>query len=335
MSHLQTGIKRLTVRLVEILRRWKWALLYACLILAILPVTPVLLRSSKDLSLPPYVGASLPALGVGAWALLMAYALTVRSDNRLLRAILLVFIGSVYGVMLTFFIHFPVERLHLAEYGLLGGLTWRATSGKAFPLLRGWRMAAFLAATSLFDEGLQGVIDGRYYDIRDFFVNLLAGGLGAAILSLAGRGHSAGKETVGSPLQRIGGAADLIAFGVLAAVAFGVAAVGHPPWDDDVLAGSWERKGECGVAEQVTFEGGGSFTWRDGAGNHARGRYTLRGNRLDGPLLELVCTGAENRSECGFQKGFAASVYITIEGDRFFFNVAPSHPFISISSSKL
>jgi len=244
-----------------------------------------------------------------------------------LRAVGLTLIGAVYAALLLFVIHFPAERLHLFEYGLLGILAWRASPGNERTLLRAWRTAAFLAVVSLLDEGIQGLIPGRYYDIRDLYINLAAGGLGAAVLSLASRDRSVEAIVTQPPYHP---AADITAAIVIAAVIACAATVGRPPFDEQAIAGVWGRTGECGIFEEIAFDGAGAFTWSDREGNRARGRYALGGNRLDGPLLQIECTWADNKSTCGFHPGFKANMYITIEADRFFINVAPEAPLVRI-----
>lgn len=309
------------------IRRWTWALLYAGVLLAVLPYTPMLLRWLDRFALPFFSGLAPKILGLCAWALLVLFVFFTRPERRALRAAALTLIGAAYAALLLFVIHFPAERLHLFEYGLLGILAWRATPGSERTLLRLWRAATFLAVVSLLDEGIQGLIPGRYYDIRDLYLNLLAGGLGAAAFSLAGRDRPA-EAIVTQPPYRP--AADIAAAIVLVAVVACAATVGRPPFDEQSVAGAWGRPGECGTFEEISFDGAGAFTWSDRAGNRARGRYALGGNRLDGPLLQIECNWAENRSKCGFHPGFAANMYITIETDRFFLNVAPEVPLIRI-----
>jgi VanZ family protein len=329
---LTSGCKAFTVarmakRIFQTIGRWKWALLYAAFILAMLPVTPALFRSLDDVVLPSFVGPLLVAIALGSWILLVVYAVRARSENRTLRALLLTMVGFVYAAVIIFMLHFPVERLHLVEYGLLGALAWGATSGEGRIPLRALRVVVFVSAVGFLDEVLQGVISGRYYDNRDLIVNMVAGFLGAAVVCLAGRGEASHRAAFGQIAQRRP-AANLNTALVMAAVAFGAVGVGRPPCDEGALAGTWERTGECGLREEVTFDGTGSWTWQDEAGNGARGHYVIEGNRLDGPLLGIVCKWAENQSECGFQPEFTANVYITIEGDRFFFNDAPDLPMI-------
>lgn len=311
--------------LLDMVGRWKWALLYTGFILSMLPLTPTFLRATRGLIPPPWVQPTLVFLAVAGWTLFIIFAALKRPAKRLPRVVLLLVLGAIYAVLFAFVIHFPVERFHLVEYGLLGVLAWRAVSDKEWIPLRCWHTAAFIAAASLADEFIQGLMPGRFFDGRDFMINVLAGLLGAAVVSVAGWGRSSGGLAFGSAPHRFT-ASDMAAVLVLATVIAVFASAGRRPFDASRLAGTWWRTGECAIVEEVTFDGSRSFTWRDESGNTARGRYALEGNLLDGPRLDLVCTRAENRSGCGFQAGFRAKVYITIDGERFFFNDAPDLP---------
>ena len=167
----------------------------------------------------------------------------------------------------------------------------------------------------------------RYYDNRDILINLLAGFLGVMTL-YAVAGNSLYRRGPSDMPPRSKAVPDIVATRMVGVAVLGVVAVGTPPCDEGALAGTWERDGKCGVLEWVSFDGKGAFTWRDDQGNRAHGRYALRGNRLDGPLLDIACLRAENRSTCGFQPGFTANVYITFEEGRFFFNPDPGRPLI-------
>lgn len=265
-------------------------------------------------------------MGLGGWAALIVYALHTRPDRRVFRAVWLCLIGFSYASMLFLLIHFPAERLHLLEYGVLGALAWRATKEQTGVLRRGLRMAAFVATVSLLDEALQGLIHGRYYDNQDLLVNCLAGVLGGAALFLAGR-VSPVTGTTDRETATHGRAAERLPVVVLVGVALGAVVLGRPPFDERTLAGAWARVGECGITEEISLDGKGSLEWKDQAGNRARGLYAIRGNHFDGPRLDLVCVWAENRSACGLQPGFSAKVYITLGEGRFFFDDAPDAPF--------
>lgn len=84
----------------------------------------------------------------------------------------------------------PEEKLHFLEYGLLGALFYHACRERARRKATGRLRAALVAAalTSLAgwgDEGIQGLLPNRYYDLRDILWNLLGGTLVIAALLAA------------------------------------------------------------------------------------------------------------------------------------------------------
>lgn len=314
-------------KLLETVRHWKWVLFYAFLILAMLPVTPGFLRWKRGLDFPSGLNELLPAIGLIGWILLIVYALRARPEMRLLRTTLLLLIGAIYAVTLKFVVLFPVERLHLVIYGGLGVLAWRATSEKVRTLLRGWRMVAFVAVVSYLDEAFQGIMAARYYDLRDFFMNILAGVLGAAVFSLVSKSSPSVVTTVDA-FDRRCAPADVTAAAVFVTITLTAIFVGRSPGEVSELAGTYGRVGRCDVYEQALFDGTRYFKWWDETGNRCEGEYDMGGNYLDGRQVELRCMEAENESECGFQAGDLARGYITILEDRFYFSHAPDMPFM-------
>ncbi|NLH49600.1 MAG: VanZ family protein [Myxococcales bacterium] len=73
----------------------------------------------------------------------------------------------------------PIERIHLAEYLVIGMLSWRALRGHWTDRDRLLTAALLVFNIGLGDELLQGLLAGRFYDTRDVLVNAAAGGLGA------------------------------------------------------------------------------------------------------------------------------------------------------------
>lgn len=72
----------------------------------------------------------------------------------------------------------PEERIHFIEFGLLGGLALRAFEHH---LSGGWASAAatvYAVGVGVMDELYQGILPGRFYDIRDIVMNGVGGILG-------------------------------------------------------------------------------------------------------------------------------------------------------------
>lgn len=112
------------------------------------------------------------------------------------------------GVWLVFSLDRVEERVHLLEYGTVGGLIYAALSERRGNRLAagesvGWlaRFPAPLAVvlTALLgwgDEGIQALLPDRYYDVRDMVLNA-SGGL-LVVFALAAR-RWARARAVGSP----------------------------------------------------------------------------------------------------------------------------------------
>jgi VanZ family protein len=77
------------------------------------------------------------------------------------------------------------KLLHLAEYGLLGGLFCRALRGEGL----GWRAALIAAAVAASaygasDEWHQAFVPLRESSVRDWIADLLGGAMGAVVYSV-------------------------------------------------------------------------------------------------------------------------------------------------------
>jgi hypothetical protein len=89
------------------------------------------------------------------------------------------------------------ERIHLAEYGVvallaIGALEARAAAGGAFDAVRpAIAAAALTAAVGWLDEGIQGLLPNRYYDLRDVALNAASGALALGALELLRRARRA------------------------------------------------------------------------------------------------------------------------------------------------
>jgi len=109
--------------------------------------------------------------------------------------LMLALCAVVYAVVATRF-EVIQERIHLLQYGLvallfLGALEARASGGTGAFLdatATAFRPAAgavlLTAAAGWLDEGIQGVLPNRHYDLRDVGLNALAGAM--AVGTLAG-----------------------------------------------------------------------------------------------------------------------------------------------------
>lgn len=102
----------------------------------------------------------------------------------------------------------PEERLHLLQYGLLGGLLYaalaerRARGGRA----RAVRLAAvtaFLLTTAIGwgDEGIQALLPNRVYDLRDVAFNAVSGLLVITAMAVRHRIRTRGAPGTGGAVS--------------------------------------------------------------------------------------------------------------------------------------
>jgi hypothetical protein len=162
-------------------RWWRLSLAYlAAIYLSLYPLQFVLdfLRARNLLRL------SLAALFVAAAAAVAVWMR--RRGARRLEWLALAGIGAVYAALLER-MTIVQERLHLLEYGLLA-LGFRAalearrrrgapTGGAAGVAAGAWLLTAL---AGWLDEGIQGLLPNRVYDLRDVGFNALAGALALA-----------------------------------------------------------------------------------------------------------------------------------------------------------
>ncbi len=165
-------------------RAWWAAFAWGVVIIASVPVA----RALQDL-VRVTVGRQaylVVVMLVLALAVAAAAWVTVRSQGRdaWRRLPWLACSGAVCAAYAWRLRHAPEEALHFVEYGVLGLLLYRAlrhhiADRAVFP-------AAVLlgAAFGLVDEGVQWLVPGRFWDLRDVFVDGLAVTL--ALVALAG-----------------------------------------------------------------------------------------------------------------------------------------------------
>jgi CDP-diglyceride synthetase len=117
--------------------------------------------------------------------------------------LVLAVIAALYAVVASRF-DVVQERIHLLQYGLvallfLGALEARASGGAGAFLdatATAFRPAAgavlLTAAAGWLDEGIQGVLPNRHYDLRDVGLNALAGAMAVGALAGLRRARAAG-----------------------------------------------------------------------------------------------------------------------------------------------
>jgi hypothetical protein len=164
-------------------RRWAALGCYVGLIYASLPLGPrvglTLLRSTLGAWV---LGPGLPLLAAAGAGWLMLGLRRRRAPLAAYSALAAAAAG--YLLAFSWLRAQHLERTHLPEYGMAAWLAWRAID----PMLPG-TVPAYVAAAGMAaaigygDELLQGVIPGRYYDLRDVAMNALGAVLGVVVLA--------------------------------------------------------------------------------------------------------------------------------------------------------
>ncbi|MSS69919.1 MAG: hypothetical protein EXS64_00365 [Candidatus Latescibacteria bacterium] len=167
--------------------RWGGVLLYTTFVYLTLPLMPgiwktLYIHTNGRINL---IGDTVAAaVGLG----LLLHLCLRRRERRWQVYAMLVPLGAVYTAILTHIQTSPAERLHLAEYGFLSYLTFRALRvdmGYRSAYLWGWILASGLGAL---DEGIQGWLPNRVGEWADVRLNVLACGLGmVAVMLVASR----------------------------------------------------------------------------------------------------------------------------------------------------
>jgi len=184
-------------------RRWAVLLLYVAAIYGSLPVGPRYgLRFMRTAPGAWLLGPGLPLLAlVGAAALL---AVLWRRGAPPWAYAALVGAAASYAYTFSWLRTHHLERTHLPEYGITAWLAWRALDPLVPGALAGYTAAALLAAAIGYgDELLQGVLPGRYYDLRDVALNAAGAVLGIIVLAAVRAGTQRHKAVAVPPSAEI------------------------------------------------------------------------------------------------------------------------------------
>jgi len=154
----------------------------ACILLT-LPTTPILWKWATKV-LGSWVNDIGYLLFLPLFAVVGFYAGKRSSGSSAKVLSLLSGFALVYFYLLKYQCHFPAERLHLVEYGLLAYLLYRAlrldlSSRRAY--LLGFAIAA---GFGFLDEVIQYILPNRVFETRDVMTNVLAAGLGLLVVRL-------------------------------------------------------------------------------------------------------------------------------------------------------
>ena len=151
---------------------WIYVLLAILVIYSTIPLARAL-RETIDASVGRdvfiYLVAALTAVGAYYAFKNLRRRQLPRSAHAWLAAIFLFFGIAIYQLRAI-----PEEAIHLAEYGLLGLLVYRALSHSMRDYLIYPAAATLVAIVGIVDEYIQWVVPSRYFDLRDIAINAVA-----------------------------------------------------------------------------------------------------------------------------------------------------------------
>ncbi len=324
-------------RVCKLLVSWKWVLGYTALLLLTLSQTRRFLNWLAERNLSGLLGVFLLVTGVGSLFLLLRRIYRVQggfTPSTFLRV--LGFLG-LYLCCIVVSTDLTVDRVHFVEYGILGLLCFRAVDPHHRTGRRVGYAMVVVFAIALLDESIQGLLPDRYFDLRDIVIDLLAGFLpvlGLLWLPLHPRGPTERVETMPPPavpekdgssrtLQAADAGVVLFALFLLLCAVW----VGRVSWNLEPLYGEWERENRCGSFERMQVGRDGTILWEDAAGGRARGRYRIRGNRLDGPLLEVDVLEGQGSDACAWTTAERRHRYFKVDTERLLFTKEREFPF--------
>lgn len=325
------------------LASWKWVLAYTAAILLTLTLTRRVLDWLAERNLSGLLGLLLLVTAIACLFFLLRRIRRVRGGLSLSTGLrLLAFLG-LYLFFLFSSTDLTVDRIHFIEYGILGLLCFQAVG----PGVQGGRRVAYamvaVFTVAFLDESIQGVLPGRYFDVRDVVIDLLAGGLpvlGLFLLPLQAEEKVKRMETpMPTSVEPEGRSRDHrvsdVSTLLLALLLFlGVLWAGWVSWDMEPLYGEWRRENRCGSIEWLRIEADGNILWKESDGGKGRGTYRVRGNRLDGPLLEVQVRDAEGDGPCAWKTGEGRHRYFHVDEERLLFKKEKEFPFRRVEPTR-
>ena len=162
---------------IERCRAWGLALIYIAFVYSTIPLMPQVWRALRE-----YTQGSVRYLGI-LLVVAVGVVIVAKVWRRVRRRrwgpyLALAVIGPIYVYLLREYAIFPAERLHLIEYGFMGGFLFRAL--RVDLSARSAYIAAFAATVLLGfgDECIQWILPQRFFEVKDVQLNAISGGLG-------------------------------------------------------------------------------------------------------------------------------------------------------------
>jgi len=311
--------------------RWRWTAAYTALILTTVTLVRTVTEALRTQGLVWVVHYGAIVIG-GLVGAVILNAFVKKARGRWVSLGVLAFVAVVYAVFMRTLATYPVERIHLLQYGLLGFLVFRSFGPGTEGLRRYAYSAVVVFVIGFADEIIQGFVPTRYFDMKDVFVNLASGALGLALTAASLFNGRCRDLFPRGPRQ---GKTDLAALAVLGAVVFGVVAI-H---DLDValhdLEGAWNGDYPFGQEALLVFDGRGTVTIEHYDGITAAADYYFSGNVLDGPILNIVFFDACHFNPWGRGVGSSFRKNFALDGTGIVFSGHADQPLERISAEAI
>ncbi len=312
-------------------RRWKWVGMYVLFLMGSVYAVPFLVSWIKRNGMGDLLRYG-PGVLIAGGLLWLGYRFSLsRRRGSISWIVLFLGVSAGYGFFLFRLSRYPVERVHLLEYGLLAFLWGWALNGRT-----GWFRTVIYTVTGVLfvgflDEVLQGLVPRRYYDPRDIVLNVASGFFGILFFFLYRGLRQGPMEREAVPMERAGAwKKDLLAFSLVPLILVGMIYLQRLDFTPSFFYGSWERPSRCGGGmETLSFSPPARFFWGDARGNTADGIYSLEGNRLEPAKINFTFHRVENSSECGMRRRGTkntVSSEILVEENAFYFGLIKKRP---------
>lgn len=104
--------------------------------------------------------------------------------NRSVAVVLTLIGAAIVYACVIYPMDSPEEKIHFIEYGVVGLLADAASPASWSPRKRFLLCELFVVAAGWTDEGIQGLLPNRYYDLRDVAFNAAAGVMALTVLAV-------------------------------------------------------------------------------------------------------------------------------------------------------
>jgi len=107
----------------------------------------------------------------------------IRNSSQLVKVLMFVVVWGI-GLVLTWQIKIPQERVHILEYAVLGWLSVKDLNRKNKKIKASFLACIYCVIVGILDELFQAILPYRFFDWRDIIFNGAGGGWGVVLYLL-------------------------------------------------------------------------------------------------------------------------------------------------------